>query len=174
MFVADESFLDFTEGNSLPPLLKDCPNLLILKAFTKFYAMAGLRLGYLLGEHTLLSRIALFAPPWSVSAPAQTAGLAALSVPPTWGEETRRLVRGERCFLAEALTALGLTVFPSDANFLLLKSQRPLYQPLKQRGILVRDCSNFTGLDERYIRIGLKTREENLQLLQAIREVLHG
>ena len=174
VFVADESFLDFTEGNSLLPLLKDCPNLLILKAFTKFYAMAGLRLGYLLGEHTLLSRIALFAPPWSVSAPAQTAGLAALSVPPTWGEETRRLVRGERRFLAEALTALGLTVFPSDANFLLLKSQHPLYQPLKQRGILVRDCSNFTGLDERYIRIGLKTREENLQLLQAIREVLHG
>ena len=65
-------------------------------------------------------------------------------------------------------------MFPSDANFLLLKSQHPLYQPLKQRGILVRDCSNFTGLDERYIRIGLKTREENLQLLQAIREVLHG
>ena len=72
------------------------------------------------------------------------------------------------------LTGLDLKVYPCDGNFLLFKSPLPLWTPLKNRGILVRNCSNFTGLDQHFIRIGLKTREENSILLRSIKEVLHG
>lgn len=174
LLMMDECFLEFTDGPSMAPLLREFPNLLILNAFTKLYALAGLRLGYLLCADTaLLSRVAAFGAEWSVSTAAQAAGLGALEEP-AWAERTRSLVQGERNFMRENFTMLGLTVFPSDANFLLLKSPVPLHEPLKKRGVLVRNCANFTGLDEQFIRIGLKAREENEELLQALQEVLHG
>jgi threonine-phosphate decarboxylase len=136
--------------------------------------MAGLRLGYLLcSDETQLLEIGRFAQTWSVSVPAQIAGLAALAET-GWAAQTRHLIREERTYMAQALTAMGLDVLPSDANFLLIKSHTPLYEPLLKRGILVRNCANFTGLSEQYIRIGLKTRDKNEVLLRAISEVLHG
>lgn len=173
LLMADECFIEFTDGDSLLPLLGAYPNLVILRAFTKFHGLAGLRLGYLLGDAALLGRIEAFGPAWSVSAAAQAAGLAALAEP-GWDERTRSAVRAERAFMEAGLAALGMTVFPSDANFLLFKSPVPLFEPLKARGILVRDCRNFTGLDERFTRVGLKARKDNAALLRAIGEVLHG
>ncbi|MPN23094.1 Threonine-phosphate decarboxylase [bioreactor metagenome] len=136
--------------------------------------MAGLRLGTLYcADRELLADIARFSPPWSVSAVAQAAGLAALDEP-DWAERTRRLVERERPALAEGLEVLGLHVFPGQANYLLVKSERLLWAPLRDRGILLRACANFTGLDERFVRIGLKTETEHAQLLRAMKEVLHG
>ena len=174
LLMVDECFLAFTSGQSMVSLLHEFPNLLILNAFTKLYALAGLRLGYLLCADTaLLSRIAAFGAEWSVSAAAQAAGLGALEEP-AWTERTRSLIQQECASMRKRLMALGLTVFPSDTNFLLIKSPVPLYEPLKKRGILVRNCANFTGLNDQFIRIGLKTREKNEALLQALKEVLHG
>lgn len=173
LLVVDECFLAFTRGASLAALCREFPNLLILNAFTKFYGLAGLRLGYLLGDGALLARIEAFGAPWSVSAAAQAAGLGALAEP-GWEARTLALVEGDRAFLEAGVRALGLTVFPSDANFLLCKSPVPLHEPLKRRGILVRSCANFTGLDEGYLRIGIKTREQNAALLSAMGEALHG
>lgn len=172
--LVDECFLPFTDGQSAAPLLKEFPNMVILRAFTKLYAMAGLRLGYLLGDRALLEHAAPFGPHWNVSVPAQVAGLAALDSEPAWTAETKRAVRAERAFLEEELARLGVRTFPSEANFLLLESDLPLCRPLKERGILVRDCSNFTGLDQRHVRIAVRTRAENQALLSALEEVLHG
>lgn len=174
VLVVDECFLPFTDGTSLLSMLPEYPNLLILKAFTKLYSMAGLRLGYLLGAPSRLDEIRPFGAQWSVSGPAQAAGFAALSAEPEWSARTKQLVVAERLFMAEQLSMLGITVFPSDANFLLLKTEIPLYSKLLENGILVRDCSNFTGLDGRYIRIGLKTRSEHQKLLHRIREICYG
>ena len=172
--MVDECFLAFTDGPSMISLLKEFPNLLILNAFTKLYALAGLRLGYLLcADAALLSRVAVFGAQWSVSVAAQAAGIGALEEP-AWEERTRSLIKVERAYMRESLAALGLTIFPADANFLLITSPVPLYEPLKKRGFLVRNCANFTGLDERFIRIGLKMREQNEALLRAIEEVLRG
>ncbi len=174
LLVLDECFIDLSQGSSLLPQLKNHPHLLILQAFTKTYAMAGLRLGQLYcGDTVLLARVAAFCPTWSVSAPAQAAGLAALGET-DWLEQSRQLVVRERAFMSAGLAALGLTVYPSDANFLLVKSPRPLATPLRAHGILIRDCANFTGLDGCYSRIGLKTRVENQALLSAMEEVVHG
>lgn len=174
LLVLDECFIDFTRGASMVPQLMKHPRLLILRAFTKMYAMAGLRLGYLLaGDETLLQRIAAFGAPWSVSAPAQAAGLAALKEG-DWASDTRAMIEAERQFVAVRLQQLGLQVLPSAANYLLVKCPFSLYAPLLQQGILVRDCGNYTGLDSRFIRIGLQTRENNLALIKAISEVIHG
>ena len=172
--VVDECFLDFTDGSSAKRYLSDAPGLIILKAFTKMYAMAGLRLGYLLtANKTLRSRITAAAQCWSVSIPAQLAGVAALTCTDL-PDKTRRLVAQERQFLKQGLDALGITVFPTDANFLLLQSLSPLYELLLQKGILIRPCGNFKGLDNTYFRIGVKTRDKNSILLHTIREALNG
>lgn len=173
LFILDECFIDFTRGKSMLPLLKEYPNILILQAFTKIYAMAGLRLGMLYcADERLLARVAGYMPTWNVSGVAQAAGIAALKET-AWIENTRRIVEDEREFMMSALGSLGLAVYQSDSNFLLIKSKTPLYMALRARGILVRSCANFTGLDERYIRIGLKTRDENTALLRAVSEVLN-
>ena len=175
ILVLDECFMGFTGGPSMVEELSQHPNLLILRAFTKLYAMAGLRLGYLLcADGALLKRIESFGAAWSVSAPAQAAGVAALQAEPAWGERTRALAAEERQYLSAALKELGVTVYPSDGNFLLLEWDHPLYAPLLARGIYVRPCANFTGLDERYIRIGIKTHEDNAALVRAISEVING
>lgn len=169
----DESFLPFTCGVSSVPLMERYPNVLVLRSFTKLYAMAGVRLGYLVcaGE-PLLEPIEQMAQVWSVSSVAQMAGLAALCGEPAWSEQARALVQRERETMTAFLTGAGLRVYPSDANFLLIESDVPLYRQLKENGILVRDCSNFTGLNERFVRIGLKTPEENRELRKAITEAM--
>jgi threonine-phosphate decarboxylase len=172
--VVDECFLDFTNGDSAKSYLENSPGLVILKAFTKFYSMAGLRLGYLMTrDKALLNGVRDAGQCWSVSVPAQIAGVAALSGQ-DWAEKTRRLVREERRFLSEGLRDLGLTVFPSDANFLLFRSEKPLYTSLLRKGILIRSCENFKGLDLSYFRVGVKTRAENIALTEAVKEIVYG
>ncbi len=172
--VLDECFIDFTSGESLLIELKSYPHLLILQAFTKIYSLAGLRLGTLFSaQEDLLPNIAAYLPPWNVSAAAQVAGIAALTEK-DWLEKTKSLVAAERSFLTTELSELGLIVFPSEANFLLLKSEKNLYELLLRQGILVRSGANFPGLNAKYFRIGLKTRNQNQILINTIKEVLNG
>lgn len=173
VLVVDECFLPFTEGVSALSLLSGNPHVLILRAFTKIYAMAGLRLGVLLGDEALLRRIAPYGPQWSVSTVAQRVGLAALS-DPNWVEKTRRFTAWERQRMAQGLQALGLTVFPSHSNFLLVRSSLPLAEALRQQGLWVRRCENFTGLDNTYFRVGIQRSEENELLLRTLEEIVHG
>ena len=174
VLVVDECFIEFTEGKSLLPLLADNPHLLILRAFTKLYAMAGLRLGYLLCADTdLLDRIAAHGAQWSVSTVAQRAGVAALAEQ-NWADKTRAFVSPQRQWLAEELTKLGLKVYPGEANYLLARASHPIRQSLQERGLMIRDGSTFTGLNETYFRIGVKTAAENQLLIDTLREVLHG
>lgn len=174
ILVLDECFIDFTNGITMLPYLERYPHLFILRAFTKMYAMAGLRLGYLLsGDGELLKKVSSFGAPWSVSSPAQVAGLAALRER-QWRENSREMVQKERTWLTAELQRLGLKVFPGAANYLLIKSSLPLYQPLLDKGILVRDCGNYDGLDSHFIRVGIQTRDKNQQLVIKLQEVLHG
>ena len=172
--VVDECFIEFTEGRSLLPLLAENPHLLILRAFTKLYAMAGLRLGYLLCADTvLLDRIAAHGAQWSVSTVAQRAGLAALAET-DWAERTRNYVAAQRQWLADELTKLGLKVYPGQANYLLARGPFPVRDALLERGLMVRRGDTFSGLNENYFRIGVKTPAENQLLIDTLREVLHG
>lgn len=170
----DECFLDFTNGVSAKAYLRDMPKLVILKAFTKMYAMPGLRLGYMLtASESILGKAEYASQCWGVSVPAQIAGTTALSLT-GWREKTLRIIEKERSFLSDKLLKLGITVFPSDVNFILINSEKALYEPLLQKGILIRSCANFIGLGKSYYRISVKTRAGNARLIQAVKETLNG
>lgn len=170
----DECFLELSGGGreaTLAGMLPDFPGLFILKAFTKSYGMAGLRLGYCLcGEEKLLSAMSRRAQPWNVSLPAQSAGVAALKEA-SFLEQARALIQRERPKMAEGLEKLGFSVYPSQGNYLLFKSSVPLFQPLLERGILIRDCGNYVGLGDGFYRVAVKRPQENQRLLEAMREV---
>lgn len=173
LFVLDECFLPFTGAPSARPLLNAHPHLVIVDAFTKLYAMAGLRLGFMIsGDRQLVEQVAGFGQSWSVSAPAQTAGLAALSCGVEWTVRTRVAVAAERAFVRAGLRELGFKVYDGAANYVLFRSEKPLLEPMLAQGILIRSCANYTGLDERYCRVGVKRRAENERLLATLRRAL--
>lgn len=168
--IMDECFLDFTDGISARVFLHK--NMVILRAFTKNYAMAGLRLGYMLTPNReILKKTRDFGQSWSVSAPAQIAGLAALSSE-GWMDKSRKIIMEEKRFLYAGLEKLGIQYHMSDANFFLIKSPLPLYDLFLEKGILLRDCSDFSGLEKGYYRICVRLREENQQFLRAMEEIL--
>ena len=172
----DECFLDFLADPaacSLAGQVEHCPNLVVFRAFTKFWGMAGLRLGYVLcGNAQLLSRMYQSGQPWPVSAPAQAAGAAALE-DRTYGEALRTLIRTQRPVLTQGLSRLGCGVCPGEANFLLFYHQdTQLCQKLRQKGILLRDCSGFSGLGPGWYRTSIRTQAENQALLCALEEVM--
>lgn len=171
----DQCFLELTEGdpNALVSQLEG-GGLLLLRALTKSYALAGLRLGYCLcGDRALLERMEGLGSPWPVSAPAQAAGETAFRDFPDWSRECLPFLRRERERLTGALKARGLWVCPSDANFLLFQGPPDLGERLlREEGILIRDCANYSGLGPGWYRIGLQGEAENTRLLQALERLL--
>ena len=167
----DECFLDLTEdGVSAKSLLAAHPELLILKAFTKSYGMAGIRLGYCLcADNALLRRMAAASPPWNVSTPAQSAGVAALAER-DFLQRTLSLLRTERRWLTDNLTALGFWVCPSHANYLLFRGPLGLREGLLQQGIAIRGCGNYNGLGDGWYRIAVRPHGENEALITATRQ----
>ena len=176
VLAVDECFLPLSCGGpGLAPWLEEYPNLLLLRAFTKSYAMAGLRLGYVLcADAALLERMSAGGPPWSVSTPAQAAGLAALTQCPDWPSQARAFLERERPALAEGLSALGLDVVPGQANYLLFRAAgaADLKEKMVKKGVLIRSCANYHGLGEDWYRVCVGQAEQNRRLLAALREVL--
>lgn len=171
----DQCFLELTEGdpNALVSQLTG-GGLLLLRALTKSYALAGLRLGYCLcGDRPLLERMEGVGSPWPVSSPAQAAGECALRDFPDWPKRSLPFLREERARLTRALEDLGLWVCPSDANFLLFQGPTDLgARLLREKNILIRDCANYSGLGPGWYRVGLQGETENTRLLQALERLL--
>lgn len=174
LLVVDEcfnEFLEHPEQNTLKDVLETGANAVILKAFTKSFAMPGLRLGYgLCGNRDLAERIFSCGQPWGVSIPAQAAGVAALQEQ-GYLERMRRLIQTERRWLSENLARLGLRVFPSEANYILFRTETEisLRERMEQRGVLIRACGNYRGLDDRYYRIAVRGHDENERLIAALK-----
>lgn len=188
ILVLDEcfcQFLDRPEEYSFMGRLEEYPEVVILRAFTKDYAMAGLRLGYgVCGDLAMAKRLRQTGQPWSVSVPAQEAGAAALEEK-EYLKKARELIKEERQWMAKRLKGLGFFVFPSQVNYLLFKDEEEavhgnLGERLRDEGILIRDCSNFFGLETgkgssgpHYYRIGLHRRGENVRLFKAMERIVH-
>ena len=145
-------------------------NLFILKAFTKRYAMAGIRLGYGITENTeLLDAMTQVTQPWNISIMAQAAGIAALKET-AYVEEGRQMVFREAKYLKEELQRLGMEVFPSEANYIFFHGPENLFEICVEQGVLIRDCSNYSGLRKGYYRVAVRTHEENQKLICAMRD----
>lgn len=169
----DECFLDLSDaGESLKGLLAAHPQLLILKAFTKSYGMAGIRLGYCLSSDSgLLERMSQAVQPWNVSNLAQAAGVAALEER-DFLRKTRALIAQERRWLQTELETLGFLVCPSHTNYLLFQGAHGLHDKLRKMKIAIRNCDNYHGLGPGWYRVAVRLHEENEELIRAIREVL--
>lgn len=171
LLVVDEAYLPFCDGAiDLRPYLSS-GRLVLLRSLTKDHGLAGVRLGYALAPPELLEGLRRVRPPWTVSALAQAAGLAAL-LDPGHLERARRVVREGRAYLAAELGRLGLGVVPSTANFLLVRvgNGAAFRAALLRSGICVRDCASF-GLPA-YVRIGVRRLEECARLVEAAREAV--
>ena len=171
----DECFMDFVgdeEAYSMTDQLLKHPGLIILKAFTKIYAIPGVRLGYCLtSDESLIEKLYASGQDWNVSVLAQAAGIAALDET-EYLQESKALIAKERAYLIMQLRFVGLKVFEGAANFLLIKSPHdfPWKEKLKVHDILIRDCSNYHGLTNGYYRIAVKTRKANRKLLKIMKE----
>ena len=175
MVVIDEAFVDFVETESIKALVRRNPYLIVLRSLTKYYALPGLRLGYLLGETGQVAELAAYQEPWSINGPALNVALASLK-DSSFATKTERWLERERKFLFERLTALeGLHPLASRTNFLLVKIERShgdalrLRSFLLQKNILIRACDTF-GLGVNHFRIAIKQRKDNQRLLAALTE----
>ncbi len=178
--VLDEAFCDFNEEASLKAGVWAYKKLVILRSMTKFFSLAGLRLGYIMAHPETAGSIRGNLPPWSVNSLAAGAGTASLN-----DEEHIKLVREwysfEKTPFFNALSSVkGLSVLPSAANFFTVRIE-PGYGPgsasllrdeLLSKGMLVRDLSNFRGFDDSFFRVALRGREENALLIEVISESL--
>ena len=173
LLVVDECFLDFMEEPgryTLKAQLSRYHNLFLLKAFTKRYAMAGIRLGYGITENAeLLDAMTQVTQPWNISVMAQAAGIASLKET-AYVEEGRQIVFRESKYLKEELQRLGMQVFPSEANYIFFRGPENLFEICVKQGVLIRDCSNYSGLRKGYYRVAVRTHEENEELLRAMRD----
>ena len=174
-FLCDLSFIGLCRDPDiydLPAMVRKYPNAVFLRSFTKSFAMPGIRLGCAIcGDETLLERMSEQTQCWNVSSVAQEAGIAALG-------RVDHVIRcaetlnAERERLARVISETGVKVFRSDANFLLCRHDHPVAELLAAKGIKVRDCSNFFGLDGSYFRVAVRNRFENDELAKALKEVL--
>lgn len=177
LFAVDESFIGFTDGSQ--SLQQNRPdNILILTSLTKLYAIPGLRLGYLTGAAAHIRQLRNYLPNWTVNSLAQAVGVRAVQ-DADYLQRTRSFVTQQREQLFCQLSSLpGLTIYPGEANFLLLRLHHPtlaaqqLADLALQRGIALRVCGNFSGLDGRYFRVAVRTEPEQQRLYTVLQSIL--
>lgn len=171
--MVDECFLDFVQGGeTLVPYLDEFPMLVLLRAYTKMYAVPGVRFGWCMtADAALIEGLYRAGQPWNVSVIAQACAVACAGER-DYACQTAQRIADERAYLMQELVARSLMVFPGEANFLLFRAQdADLQEKLAQRGILVRDCANYRGLTRGYYRTAVKTRKESDALLAALDEI---
>ncbi len=180
IFVVDQSYEAFCRE----PLLTvgeavGYGNLLLLHSMTKQYALPGLRLGYLTGAEQLVSKVERMLQPWSVNVMAQRAGMFVLEERFKRKEKRGAMFADEYLRETQRLWAAvadidGMEPLPTTTNFFLVRLERPCGGELKawlaERGILIRDASNFEGLDGHYVRMAAQRPDENNLLIEKLRE----
>lgn len=174
----DECFNEFVSEknkNSLLPKLKDNKNIFILGSFTKMYCMAGIRLGYgLCSNENIVQSIKETGQPWSVSTIAQMSGIAALKET-EYVKKSFEYIKTQRKFLKQNLSDMGIKVYKSQANYIFFYCDTPnLWEKLADQGIFIRDCSNYNGLTKGYYRIAVRTEEQNICLINTLKQILHN
>lgn len=174
LFIIDEAFIDFMPQESVLSKAILMQNILVLRSLTKFYGMAGLRFGYAAGNIKLIDKLKENQQPWNTNSIAQWIAEEIIR------DESFRLksfefFEKEKNFFELSMRKLALEYFSSVANFYLLRfSRTDIHKQLMKKGILIRNCSNFYGLNEYFIRISVKTRKENSIFFEELQKVIGG
>ena len=168
---------NFSEHTMIREAIRNS-RILVLRSLTKFFAMPGLRLGYRIGTKTVLKKIRSYQPPWAVNSLAQASGAEILK-DKHFMEKSRSYMLRERLKLYRQLCKIdGIIPYPPEANFIFCKirtiTSAELCRLCAMEGILIRDCSNFRGLDNHFIRVAVRQREENRKMVNTLRRIIHN
>jgi threonine-phosphate decarboxylase len=172
-FIVDEAFIDFCPKQSVVSMLSAHPRMIVLRSLTKFYALPGLRIGYLVGACKVVDRLKGLQPSWSVNSLAQAAFHTVLRNH-AYGTQSRDFMKHERSRFMHGLRSLfGVRVYASAANFVLIEVPAwtcagEVTDRLASERLLVRNCSTFPGLNAQMIRIAIRTAKENRRLIAAL------
>ena len=161
--VVDECFCDLSDSQiSAVEYVGKIPGLFVINAYTKLFSIPGVRVGFCIADKEDIIKLRRFLPEWNLSVFAYSAGISCAReiVATDYIEKSKELICKNRNYLVKKLKEQGIKVFDSDANFVLMKSDVNLYAKLLKQGILIRDCSNFTGLGPLYYRIAVKSKYE--------------
>jgi threonine-phosphate decarboxylase len=180
LLMVDEAFIDYAPSETLSAEAAESKQLVVLRSVTKFYGMPALRVGYAVATPALARRIEAELPPWPVTTLAASAAAEAVQ-DHDYVQRTLAWVFDERRWLHDALEQIGVTVYPSAANFLLtrlpahaLSSAQLRARLIADHQIIVRDCESFRGLSRgRFIRVAIRCREENQRLVRALESIFH-
>lgn len=181
--IVDEAFIELTDGanaNSMIEYMKENDNLFVVRAFTKLFAIPGLRLGYGVGNVKTIKRLWEKKLPWSVNGLACCVG-EYLGESSNYLEKTKTWITQEKLWFYKELQELeGMKVYKPETNFILLKlldkgmNSWKLKEQLAQKGLLIRDASNFVFLNDRFIRVAIKDRQSNIKFLRTFTEIWGG
>jgi threonine-phosphate decarboxylase len=173
--------MDFVEDGEKYSVIKEAPlidNLIVVRSLTKFYGFPGLRLGYLVANESNVNKLMQFKEPWTVNTFAQIAGQVAIN-DIEFAVNTRQYVSREKAFLYDGLADIkGIRPLQPSVNFILVRihnaeiTSSRIQDLLAKDNIIIRDCSNFIGLNDKYFRVAVKTREDNQKLLGALKLVM--
>lgn len=171
--IVDEAFIDYCQEESAVSALSEHPRMIVLRSLTKFYAMPGLRLGYLVGASKVVDQLKDRQPPWSVNSLAQEVFRAVLH-DHVYAAQSRIFMKNERSRFMRGLRSLfGVRVYSSAANFVLIELPAStcageVTDRLASKRLLVRDCSTLPGLTMQMIRVAIRTEKENRRLIAAL------
>ncbi len=158
--IVDECFLHLSDcGESAIKYVSQCPKLFIINAYTKLFSIPGVRVGYAISQDENIKELRHFLPEWNMSVFAQRVGVtcADILMETDFLQKSVSYIKTERQKLMEHLSDSGYKVYPSDTNFILIYSDEDLYTRYLERGILIRDCSNFVGLSKGFYRIAVRS-----------------
>ena len=178
--LVDESFVDFRTDvgdYTVRALVGAYDNLIVVQSLTKFFAIPGLRLGFAVTTPSLAEKLEAAKDPWNTNLLAQAAGVAALG-DRDYQKKTLEWLEPEREYMYRSLSGFeGIKVYRPTVNFIFLRllsewgTSSVFCERMKEKRILIRNCSNYPGLDDTYVRLAVKTREENEVLLDAFRQI---
>lgn len=181
LIVVDEAFMDFLpdeENHTMVGRAVKNRKIIVLRTFTKMFALPGLRIGYIVGHEDTINKLRQRQSPWSTNSLAQLAAELILGNK-EYVKRSVHLVRKERKFLFNEITRIKkITPYPSVTDFLLIKINETnltsslLRDSLISKGILIRDCANFRGLSNKFIRIAIRSHRENVRFIKALKQVI--
>lgn len=173
----DKSFSSLSEKGDMTEAVAD--NVYIVSSYTKSFGLPGIRMGYVMSTKENIKRLTAFLPEWNLSSLAQSVMkvLPEIEAKKEYLKSSVSCIRKEREFLSDGLSGLGFRVYESDTVFILVRCPEgcgKLYDRLLEKGILIRKCDDFKGLGTGFCRIGIRSHEENIILVDKIKEVIHG
>lgn len=179
--ILDEAFIDFHPEEEKVSFIREIhnyPNLFVIRSMTKFYSIPGIRLGYTVGAAPVIAELKQMQVPWSVNSLAQQIGVAVLQ-DEAFARQSKAWLAEEKIWMRDQLMSLGLNPIPTVTNYMLVSipeslqlTSDKLQQLMGMQGVLIRNGNTFKGLDNRYIRLAIKSRELNQVCLEALKASL--